>query len=89
MALTEFEMEAEPEVVDVFETVVEAERVGVVRPEPVAPIDWLKVGVPDWVLEAAEELVKVTEAVDVFEVDVEPVPVGELVVVLDALEEAV
>lgn len=32
-------MEAEPEVVDVFETVVEAERVEVVRPEPVAPID--------------------------------------------------
>ena len=89
LGLTEFEIEAEPEMVGVFETVVEAERVDVVRPEAVAPIDWLKVGVPDWVLEAAEELVKVTEAVDVFEDEVEPVPVGELVVDLDVLEEAV
>lgn len=87
--LTEFEIDAEPEMVGVFETVVEAERVAVVRPEAVAPIDLLKVGVADWVLEAAEELVKVTEAVDVLVDETEPVPVGELVVDLDALEEAV
>lgn len=40
-------------------------------------------------MEAADELVKVTEAVDVLEEEVEPVPVGELVVDLDALDEAV
>ena len=67
MGLTEFETLADPEMVDVFEVVVEAVTVAVFFRDTVAPIENVLVGVPDCVLEGGEECVKVTVVVEVLD----------------------
>jgi len=86
--LMELDALTEPEIVDVFDPVVDAETVGVSFREAVAPIENVSVGVPDSVFDARGELVKVTVVVEVLEELVEPVMLDELVPDFVAREEA-
>ncbi len=88
MGLTEFETLADPEIVDVFEVVVEAVTVAVFFRDAVAPIENVCLGLPDGVLDGGEERVKVTVGVDVLDWLEEPVMVAEVVPDLLAWEEA-
>lgn len=88
MGLTEFETLTDPEIVDVFDVVVEAVTVAVFFRDAVAPIENVSVGLEDGVLEGGEERVKVTVVVGVLDWLEEPVMVAEVVPDLLVCEEA-
>jgi hypothetical protein len=88
LGLTEFDTLTDPDIVDVFDIVVDAVTVAVSFRDAVAPIENVCVGLPDWVLDERDELVNVTVVVDVFDWLEEPVMVPEVVPDLLAWEEA-
>jgi hypothetical protein len=88
LGLTEFETLTDPEIVDVFDVVVEAVTVAVFFRDAVAPIENVSVGLADCVLEGCEERVKVTVVVGVLDWLEEPVMVAEVVPDLLVCEEA-
>lgn len=88
MGLTEFETLTDPDIVDVFDIVVDAVTVAVSFRDAVAPIENVWLGVPDWVLDGRDELVKLPVVLDVLDWLEEPVMVAEVVPDLLAWEEA-
>jgi len=88
LGLTELLTLTDPDTVDVLDMVVEAVTVAVSFREVVAPIENVIVGVPDWVLEGGEVLVKLPEVLDVLDWLEEPVIVPDPVELLLAWEEA-
>jgi len=88
LGLTEFDTLTDPDIVDVFDIVVDAVTVAVSFRDAVALIENVCVGLPDWVLDDRDELVNVTVVVDVFDWLEEPVMVPEVVPDLLAWEEA-
>ena len=88
MGLTELLTLTDPDTVVVLDVVVEAVSVAVSFRDAVGPIENVVVGVPDWVLDGGEVLVKLPEVVDVLDWLEEPVIVPDPVELLLVWEEA-
>ena len=88
LELTELLALTDPEIVDVFDVVVEAVTVTVFFRDAVGPIENVCVGLPDGVFEGGEERVNVTVLVEVLDWLEDPVMVAEVVPDLLACEEA-